>query len=95
MRIISVVNQKGGCGKTTVAINLAAALRKLGKKILLIDMDPQAHASLGLGVPCESISHTTYDLLIEPRLKLSDAVYKLSDNFYYNVIYWRLFKMCE
>ena len=82
MRIISVVNQKGGCGKTTVAINLAAALGKLGKKILLIDMDPQAHASLGLNIPSEMISHTTYDLLIEPRLKLSDAVCELSENFH-------------
>jgi len=82
MRIISVVNQKGGCGKTTVAINLAAALVKLGKKILLIDMDPQAHASLGLKVPFENITYTTYDLLIEPRLKLPDAVYKLSEDFY-------------
>lgn len=82
MRIISVVNQKGGCGKTTVAINLAAALGKLEKKMLLIDLDPQAHASMGLNTPYERISYSTYDLLIEPRLKLCDAVFELSEDFH-------------
>ncbi|MBF0494376.1 MAG: AAA family ATPase, partial [Candidatus Omnitrophica bacterium] len=49
MKVISIVNQKGGCGKTTLAVNAAAALGKMGKKTLLIDLDPQAHATFALG----------------------------------------------
>jgi chromosome partitioning protein len=74
MRVISVVNQKGGCGKTTVSINLAEALRRRGNRVLLIDMDPQAHASLGLSVT--GTERTSYDLLAYPRVKLSDVVYE-------------------
>jgi len=50
MRTIAVVNQKGGCGKTTVSINLASALADLDKKVLLVDMDPQSHCAVGLAV---------------------------------------------
>ncbi len=82
MRIISVVNQKGGCGKTTVAINLAAALRERGNRVLLVDMDPQAHASLGIMASGEGGNRTTYDLLIDPRIRLSEAVFERSENFF-------------
>ena len=74
-KIISVANQKGGVGKTTTAINLSAALAEAGKKVLVIDMDPQGNTTSGLGLDKESLERTVYDLLIN-GLSLNDCINK-------------------
>ncbi|MBT4349976.1 ParA family protein [bacterium] len=73
-RIISVVNQKGGVGKTTTTINLAAYLADLGKRVLVVDIDPQGNASSGFGLDHKQLKKGVYEVLVNPETKITEAV---------------------
>ncbi|GIL34382.1 chromosome partitioning ATPase [Phycicoccus sp. DTK01] len=73
-RIIAMCNQKGGVGKTTTTINLGAALAELGRKVLLVDFDPQGALSVGLGIPTHDLDTTIYNLLVERGLDVRDVI---------------------
>ncbi len=73
-RIIAIANQKGGVGKTTTTVNLAAALSKMGKRVLLIDIDPQGNSTSGLGIDKRRVEKTVYDCLINEEKMENVAV---------------------
>ena len=85
MRTIAIINQKGGCGKTTTSINLAACLARLGHKTLLLDMDPQGHCGIGLAVPEDQIERTVYETLIEECdgkvARMNEIVWQIASDF--------------
>ena len=81
MRSIAIANQKGGVGKTTTSVNLAVALSRLRKKVCLIDLDPQAHATLHVGVSPTSTPCTAYDVLVNEQ-PLADAIVRAQENLW-------------
>ena len=85
MRTIAVVNQKGGCGKSITSINLSAFLAQAGRRVLLVDMDPQGHSTLGLSPGQAAPTRTMYDVFRGaqggPGISLADVIRPVSDNF--------------
>ena len=73
-QVIAMCNQKGGVGKTTSTINLGAALAEYGRRVLLVDMDPQGALSAGLGVPHYELDKTVHNLLVEPRVSIDEVI---------------------
>ena len=78
-RIIAMMNQKGGVGKTTTCVNLGAALARQGHKVLLIDLDPQAHLTLHVGIDPETLDSSLYDLLTDPQVSALSIAHEASD----------------
>lgn len=79
MKKIALINQKGGCGKTTTAINLASCLSMEGKKVLLIDLDPQGHSAMGLGVKPDEIENSIFEVLLS-KVSINEAIQTVREN---------------
>ena len=73
-KVIAMCNQKGGVGKTTSTINLGASLAEYGRRVLLVDLDPQGALSAGLGVPHYELEHTVHNMLVEPRASIDEVL---------------------
>ena len=81
-KIVSLSNQKGGVGKTTSCVNISAQIANKGKKVLMIDMDPQGNATSGLGIPKSKVDRTIYDVIIG-KSSIKDAIIKTKFKNYY------------
>src|SRR5258708_29625424 len=73
-KVIAMCNQKGGVGKTTSTINLGASLAEYGRRVLLVDLDPQGALSAGLGVPHYELDHTVHNLLVDPKVSIDEVL---------------------
>jgi len=84
MRVIAIVNQKGGCAKTTTTVNLAAALASDGARVLVVDIDPQSHATLALGIDPDQVNENLYEILAEPDggELLPEIILEVGENLY-------------
>lgn len=80
MNVICVTNHKGGTGKTTTVINLSAFLAEKGRRVLAIDLDPQGHLGLGLGIKTEVLEKTTYNIIVDPDTKIQDFTVQVKEN---------------
>ena len=84
MKIVAVANQKGGVGKTTTSVNLAASLAAMGRRVLLIDLDPQGNATMSSGVDKHEVEATAYDLLVDQR-PIKDVIVPAASNGFWLV----------
>src|SRR5918999_5687060 len=73
-KVLAMCNQKGGVGKTTSTINLGAALTEFGRRVLIVDFDPQGALSVGLGIPAHQLERTIYNVIIERSASVTDSV---------------------
>ena len=80
-KVVAIVNQKGGVGKTTTAVNLSASLAELGKRILVVDIDPQGNTTSGLGIDTNQLENTVYQVIIDRMVPKLNWWRRTSVNF--------------